>query len=152
MRIPHLSDTHIDHAGAPNRNGVDPAASLRGMLTDVRHLAGLSAVVVSGDLADSGAPEEYAVVRDLVGGFARERGIPVFCTTGNHDERGVFAKALGSGHLDPAGGDRAEDQLGSPTASWSGFTPATPGPARRSFVDVGTSEAHQLQPGPQRPH
>ncbi|WP_199834779.1 metallophosphoesterase family protein [Streptomyces sp. NRRL WC-3618] len=51
MRIPHLSDTHIDHAGAPN-------ASLRGMLTDVRHLAGLSAVVVSGDLADSGAPEE----------------------------------------------------------------------------------------------
>ena len=113
MRILHLSDTHIDHAGAPNRNGVDPAASLRGMLTDVRHLAGLSAVVVSGDLADSGAPEEYAVLRDLVGAFARERGIPVFCATGNHDERVAFAKTLGSGHLDPAGGDRAEDRLAS---------------------------------------
>ena len=113
MRILHLSDTHIGHAGAPNRNGVDPAASLRGMLTDVRHLAGLSAVVVSGDLADSGAPEEYAVLRDLVGAFARERGIPVFCATGNHDERVAFAKTLGSGHLDPAGGDRAEDRLAS---------------------------------------
>ncbi|WP_055526896.1 metallophosphoesterase [Streptomyces graminilatus] len=114
MRILHLSDTHIDHAGAPNRNGLDPTASLRGLLADVRHLANLGAVVVSGDLADSGAPEEYAVVRDLVGGFARKRGIPVFLTTGNHDERGAFAKVLGSGHLDPSGRDRAEARLDSP--------------------------------------
>lgn len=114
MRILHLSDTHINHAGAPNRHGVDTTGSLRRMLTDVRHLEGLGAVVVSGDLADSGAPEEYAVVRDLVGAFARERDIPVFCTTGNHDERGAFAKALGSGHLDPAGRDRADSRLSSP--------------------------------------
>ncbi|MEU6223056.1 metallophosphoesterase [Streptomyces sp. NPDC047042] len=114
MRILHLSDTHINHAGAPNRHGVDTTGSLRGMLADVRHLEDLSAVVVSGDLADSGAPEEYAVVRDLVGAFARERGIPVFCATGNHDERGAFAKALGSGHLDPTGGDRADSRLASP--------------------------------------
>ncbi|GAA3851495.1 metallophosphoesterase [Streptomyces lacrimifluminis] len=111
MRILHLSDTHIDHSGAPKRDGIDPTGSLRGMLADVRHLTGLGAVVVSGDLADSGAPEEYAVVRDLVGSFARERGIPVFCATGNHDERGAFAKALGSGHLDPAGKDRADSRL-----------------------------------------
>ena len=111
MRILHLSDTHINHARVPNRHGVDTTGSLRRILADVRHLAGLSAVVVSGDLADSGAPEEYAVVRDLVGGFARERGIPVFCATGNHDERGAFAKVLGSGHLDPAGGDRAAFRL-----------------------------------------
>ncbi|NEA61962.1 metallophosphoesterase [Streptomyces sp. SID12488] len=111
MRILHLSDIHINHAGAPNRHGVDTTGSLRGMLADVRGLMGLGAVVASGDLADSGAPEEYAVVRDLVGTFARERGIPVFCTTGNHDERGAFAKALGSGHLDPAGGDRADSRL-----------------------------------------
>ncbi|NEC86775.1 metallophosphoesterase [Streptomyces sp. SID12501] len=111
MRILHLSDTHINHAGAPNRHGVDTTGSLRGMLAAVRHLTGLGAVVVSGDLADSGAPEEYAIVRDLVGAFARERGIPVFCTTGNHDERGAFAKALGSGHLDPAGEDRAESRF-----------------------------------------
>ncbi|MFE0510164.1 hypothetical protein ACFW2E_09585, partial [Streptomyces sp. NPDC058964] len=32
----------------------------------------------------------------------------MFCTTGNHDEREAFAKALGSGHLDPDGTDRAE--------------------------------------------
>ncbi|WP_105971501.1 metallophosphoesterase family protein [Streptomyces geranii] len=114
MRILHLSDTHIDHAGAPNRHGVDTTASLRRMLADAGQLAGLGAVVVSGDLADSGAAEEYTVVRDLVGGFARERGIPVFCTTGNHDERGAFAKVLGSGHLDPAGGDRADLRLTSP--------------------------------------
>lgn len=111
MRILHLSDTHINHAGAPNRHGVDATESLRRILTDVSHLKGLGAVVVSGDLADSGAPEEYAVVRDLVGAFARERGTPVFFTTGNHDERGAFAKALGSGHLDPAGGDRADSRL-----------------------------------------
>ncbi|MFF7471030.1 metallophosphoesterase [Streptomyces sp. NPDC008092] len=108
MRILHLSDTHLDRTDAPNARGVNATASLRLMLDELRHLQGLDAVVVTGDLADDGAVEAYTALRTLVGAYAQARNIPVLCTTGNHDERGAFAKVLGSGHLDADGTDRAE--------------------------------------------
>ncbi|WP_316774129.1 metallophosphoesterase [Streptomyces sasae] len=108
MRILHLSDTHLDRTDAPNRRGVNATASLRLMLDELRHLQGLDAVVVTGDLADDGAVEAYTTLRTLIGAYAQARGIPAIYTTGNHDEREAFAKVLGSGHLDADGTDRAE--------------------------------------------
>ncbi|NUP19321.1 MAG: metallophosphoesterase [Streptomyces sp.] len=101
MRIIHLSDTHIDRTDAPNKYGVNATDSLRLMLTELRHLRNVDAVVVTGDLADDGTVEAYTAVRDLVGEFARRLGAPVFYTTGNHDERDAFTKVLGSGHAEP---------------------------------------------------
>jgi 3',5'-cyclic AMP phosphodiesterase CpdA len=107
MRILHLSDTHLERTDAPNRNGVDATDSLRLMLAELRHQRGVDAIVVTGDLANDGAVEAYATVRELVGGFAqRMGGVPVFYTTGNHDEREAFGKVLGSGHLAADGTDR----------------------------------------------
>jgi Icc protein len=113
MRILHLSDTHITAATGPNRDGVDSRESLRRMLHDCGELPGLDAVVVSGDVADDGSPEAYADALDLIGAFARPRGIPAIFSTGNHDDRKPFTAVLGSGHPDPhsqfdsAGGERA---------------------------------------------
>lgn len=102
MRILHLSDTHLERTDAPGKHGVNAHDSLRLMLAELRHLRGVDAVVVTGDLANDGAVEAYTVIRELFGEFARSLGdVPVFYTTGNHDEREAFAKVLGSGHPEP---------------------------------------------------
>ncbi|WP_200304024.1 metallophosphoesterase family protein [Streptomyces adelaidensis] len=101
MRILHLSDTHLDRADAPNRNGVNATDCLRLMLAELAHQRDVDAVVVTGDLADDGTVEAYVRVRELIGGFARSMGAPVFYTTGNHDEREAFGEVLGSGHSRP---------------------------------------------------
>ncbi|MGW1026094.1 metallophosphoesterase family protein [Streptomyces sp. NPDC002577] len=101
MRILHLSDTHVNRTDAPNRHGVNATDSLRLMLAELRHQQGIDVIVVTGDVADDGAVEAYAAVRELMGEFARGIGAPVFYTTGNHDERTAFGKVLGSGHPEP---------------------------------------------------
>ncbi|KUO20529.1 metallophosphoesterase family protein [Streptomyces dysideae] len=111
MRILHLSDTHIDRTDAPNTYGVNATESLRLMLAELRHQRDVDAVVVTGDIADEGAVEAYTTARELIGAFARSLGAAVFFTTGNHDERGAFAKVLGSGHLGVDGEERAETVL-----------------------------------------
>lgn len=103
-RILHLSDTHVSATG-PDEEGVDGLAALGQMLHDVRHLPDLDLVVVSGDVADDGSKEGCVAVRDSVGAFAAARGIPHVYCTGNHDERGGFSSALGSGHVGPDGAD-----------------------------------------------
>ncbi|WP_405645500.1 metallophosphoesterase [Streptomyces sp. NBC_00019] len=114
MRILHLSDTHLERTDAPNRHGVNAHDSLRRMLAELRHVQGVDAIVVTGDLANDGAVEAYTAVRELFGEFAQTLGgAPVFYTTGNHDERAAFAEVLGSGHPEPgrvlesAAGERA---------------------------------------------
>ncbi|MEU5315496.1 metallophosphoesterase [Streptomyces sp. NPDC021056] len=102
MRILHLSDTHLERTDAPNKHGVNAHDSLRLMLAELRHVQGVDAIVVTGDLADDGTVEAYTAVREMFGEFAqRLGGAPVFCTTGNHDEREAFAEVLGSGHPEP---------------------------------------------------
>src|SRR5215213_3353160 len=103
-RILHLSDPHVGRDGT-DEHGVDAAAALGRILHDARFVAGLDLIVVSGDIADDGSAEGYAAVRERVGGFAAERGIPHVYCTGNHDVRETFAAVLGSGHVGPDGGD-----------------------------------------------
>ncbi len=104
-RILHLSDTHVSASG-PDEDGVDAVAALERILYDARHVPDLDLVVVSGDVADDGSAAGCEVVRDLVGAFAAARGIPHVYSTGNHDDRDGFRKALGTGHLGPDGDDR----------------------------------------------
>ncbi|GIF96552.1 metallophosphoesterase [Catellatospora citrea] len=98
-RILHLSDTHF------NSPDVDAPAALAQILHDARHVTDLDLVVVSGDIADDGSAEGCAGVREQVGRFCAERGIPHVYCTGNHDTRDAFAAVLGSGHLSADGTD-----------------------------------------------
>ncbi|WP_329160220.1 metallophosphoesterase [Streptomyces sp. NBC_01717] len=114
MRILHISDIHIGPSEASNSRGINARESLRRMLTDLETVPDVDVVVVSGDVADDGSVEAYTAARRMVRGFAlRKRAAVVFCT-GNHDERGAFAKVLGSGHLGADGSDLAATVVDSP--------------------------------------
>ncbi|WAZ26673.1 metallophosphoesterase [Streptomyces cinnabarinus] len=93
----HLSDTHLDQAGAPDADGADGTAALRLLLNELAYLDGLDAVIVTGDVADDGSREAYTRADELWSGYAGRRGAEVFYTTGNHDERTAFGEVLGSG-------------------------------------------------------
>jgi 3',5'-cyclic-AMP phosphodiesterase len=52
------------------------------------------AVLVSGDLADQGRPDEYAAVRERLAPLP----MPVHAIPGNHDDRDAFTAAFGAPH------------------------------------------------------
>ncbi|MEU0600546.1 metallophosphoesterase [Streptomyces sp. NPDC006393] len=101
MRILHLSDLHLDEAGAPDADGADGTAALRLLLGELRYLDDLDVVVVTGDVADDGSRKAYARVHELLSEYAGRRGAQVVYTTGNHDDRSAFREVLGSGHGQP---------------------------------------------------
>jgi 3',5'-cyclic-AMP phosphodiesterase len=75
-----LSDAHIGANWAPG----DPVAGLSAAVARVRDLQPApDAVLVSGDLADSGSDQEYELVRALLAPIAA----PVLVLPGNHDDR-----------------------------------------------------------------
>jgi len=112
-RILHLSDPHLTASGT-DAYGVNAIASLTQILHDVRHLDGLSLVLVSGDIADDGSAQGYLAAVRLLGGFAASRGIPLICAMGNHDDRAAFAQVMGTGHRGASGSDTGRDWAGGP--------------------------------------
>ncbi|MGC9271169.1 phosphodiesterase [Acidiphilium sp.] len=90
MLIAHLSDLHIRPFGLPANRVVET-----NMMAEraVRQLARLApaAVVITGDLTDSGEIEEYAELRRLLEG---RLGCPIYVVPGNHDHRGHCRTAL----------------------------------------------------------
>ncbi|NDZ78906.1 phosphodiesterase [Streptomyces sp. SID10853] len=105
--IAHLSDLH---AGA----GADSGERIAAAVATVAATPGtLDAVLITGDLADHGAPEEYRQVAAALAPL-RER-CPVLVCPGNHDSREEFRRWF------PDDGDGGGDTDGSPgTQSHSG--------------------------------
>lgn len=84
LTIAHISDLHI---------GASPQAEVRARAV-IEHLAAMTptpgVLVVSGDVADHGLPQEYAVARELLSAWTG----PVVLCPGNHDVREAFATGL----------------------------------------------------------
>lgn len=82
--IAQISDLHIKARGALSYRVVDTARHLR---EAIAHIKGLKQrpdiVVATGDLTDFGKPEEYDLLRELLG----EIDLPLYLLPGNHDER-----------------------------------------------------------------
>jgi 3',5'-cyclic-AMP phosphodiesterase len=75
-----LSDPHIGATWA----GDDPAGAWQAAIDSVRRLPDRpDAVIVTGDLSDSAAPAEYAVVKSGLEAL----GVPAYVLPGNHDDR-----------------------------------------------------------------
>lgn len=91
LRLLHLSDTHLlaDPDLRYNRI-VDTRAALDAVLDAHSAVAGLDAVIVSGDLADDGDPASYRHLRDRLSSWCAERGAELVLALGNHDDREGF--------------------------------------------------------------
>jgi 3',5'-cyclic AMP phosphodiesterase CpdA len=85
--IAHLSDTHFGGKG-------DPTGRVRRVLG---HLATLDppvdVVLVTGDIADHGSPEEYAEAAAVLGEWPGPA--PIYLCIGNHDVRSAYAVLRG---------------------------------------------------------
>ena len=94
--IAHLSDPHL--LGTPQRRlagRIDTAAQLRRALDRVESSGeAIDALVISGDLADSGEPAAYELLLELVQPVVDRLGCELVLTGGNHDERAPLARVL----------------------------------------------------------
>jgi 3',5'-cyclic AMP phosphodiesterase CpdA len=93
--IVHLSDTHFTAGREPMFGVVDPDAILAQALQQLAG-AGLSpaAIVITGDIADTGAGDAYTRVRAAIEPVAAELGAELVWVMGNHDDRGRFRAGL----------------------------------------------------------
>lgn len=83
MLLVQVSDLHLD--GDPERH-----ARAARVVEFVAGLAGVAAVLVTGDIADHGLPAEYEEARALLGRLP-QRVLPC---PGNHDERAAYEEGL----------------------------------------------------------
>ena len=89
MILAHISDLHIGQDQGDG--GARALQRARAVVERLNGLEGeLDGVLVTGDLADHGLPEEYETVRELLGTLR----FPVATCPGNHDERGAFRTTL----------------------------------------------------------
>ncbi|UGT68675.1 metallophosphoesterase [Nocardia gipuzkoensis] len=95
VTIVQLTDTHIRPAGERVHGMVDTYANLTHVLQQLRaSRQRIDALVLSGDLTDTGSPEAYRRLRGAVEPVAEELGAKTVYVMGNHDERTAFATEL----------------------------------------------------------
>ncbi len=97
--VVQLSDTHLLAGGALAYGRVDTQAGLRraaaGLIALAPRLGGIDAIVVTGDIADRGEPEAYALFRAIMAEATAATGAALLAIPGNHDARGPFRDAFG---------------------------------------------------------
>lgn len=98
--ILHLSDTHLVSSGGLLHGTVDADRHLRELFAGLAESSARPrAIVFTGDLTDTGTPDAYARLREIVEPAARALDAQVIWVMGNHDDRAAFRTAL----LDEAG-------------------------------------------------
>lgn len=88
MRIAHISDLHITVGETPQGLArADCVARARRLIADLNRAdLALDFVVITGDNVNDARAEEYAVLRDVLGGLQ----IPFSIIPGNHDDRAAL--------------------------------------------------------------
>lgn len=93
MRLVQISDIHMTAAPAADPAAYDAEAALRAVLAKAESLSP-DILLLTGDLADNGLPEEYARLKTVLADVKT----PMAAIPGNHDARQPFLDALtGSG-------------------------------------------------------
>jgi len=95
LTLLQFSDTHILPEGELMHGQVDTLANLEAAIELVAASgARVAALLLTGDLTDSGAPEAYRRLRGVITPFAERIGADVVYVPGNHDERTAFRAEL----------------------------------------------------------
>jgi len=94
VQLLQLTDTHLYSDAAGEAYGVNTARSLDRVLASVFAGPGPrpDAIVVTGDVSDDLSAGSYLRLREALG----NRGAPVHCLPGNHDDPRLMAELLGS--------------------------------------------------------
>jgi predicted MPP superfamily phosphohydrolase len=89
MAVVHLSDIHIRKKSNPVLAKIDQIASA---INSTNPTVSLFVFVISGDIANSGEPEEYAAADEFFGGIRKkmkelrpDADVRCVCVPGNHD-------------------------------------------------------------------
>ena len=89
--IAQISDTHICAEGRPLYGRIDTAGLLASAIDRIEGLRPApDCVLLTGDLANTGGPEEYKALRQILSRLTR----PFYVLPGNHDRRETFAQAF----------------------------------------------------------
>jgi 3',5'-cyclic AMP phosphodiesterase CpdA len=108
--LAQLSDPHIVATGAELLGGIDTAAFLRAAVEHVNRLDPQpDLVLLTGDLANEGRPEEYANLRSLLEALRP----PFHLVPGNHDRTGELRAAFPD-HVHGTGDGRADGVIEGP--------------------------------------
>lgn len=106
--ILHISDTHFVADNDLLHGSVDSDENLRQLFRDfVKAQVKPEAMVFTGDLADTGRPDAYVRLRNIVEPVAEEFGAKIIWVMGNHDERAAFRAGL----LDSDAGQESVDMV-----------------------------------------
>ena len=93
--IAHLSDPHLIAGGGLLAGHIDTQGQLRKALARVEgSRERIDALVLSGDLTDTGDPAAYDLLLEIVGPVVERLGCALVLTGGNHDERRPLAQRL----------------------------------------------------------
>src|SRR5215472_4347670 len=91
MLVAHITDTHITSPGTRFYGIVDTAGALARAIAAINRLdPSPDLVVLTGDLVESGKPEEYAHLHSLLAPLR----MPLLAIPGNHDARDPTARSL----------------------------------------------------------
>ena len=93
--IAHLSDPHLIAGGGLLAGHIDTQGQLRKALARAEgSRERIDALVISGDLTDTGDPAAYDLLLEIVGPVVERLGCALVLTGGNHDERRPVAQRL----------------------------------------------------------
>jgi len=96
MLVAQLSDTHLKAGDNEEPHWVSRENALRACVSDIMELEEpVDCVLHTGDMAQLGRPEDYALVSDIVGPF----GLNFFPVPGNRDSRSGLASEFLEGRL-----------------------------------------------------
>lgn len=109
----HLSDTHLLPPGGRLYDSVKPHRTLKRIFADLEASGTRpEAIVFTGDLADTGDPQAYEMLRRIVEPAALRLGAQVIWCMGNHDDRAAFRRGLFGQVANDRPVDRAYDVNG----------------------------------------
>ncbi|KAA1248621.1 phosphodiesterase [Mycobacterium simiae] len=91
----HISDTHLVGGDNPLYGDVDADGRLTELLGQLKRSGVLpDAIIVTGDLADTGEAQAYRKLRGMIEPFALELGAELIWVMGNHDDRAALRRFL----------------------------------------------------------